>query len=145
MRILLVGAFACLFLSCNIKRHFDILKYKVDNKGHKLILKIPKGYVFTHVGWESLYDGYEYKDSSVLYITDRYNAGINRNNIKEAGLEAALFKAKMENDTVTFGGIDQNGLYWKYSALGVYGIGYKNVKQERKEEFDKIITDAHIK
>jgi hypothetical protein len=117
----------------------------MDNMGHKLVVKIPGGYRFTHVGWESLYDGYEYRDSSTIYVTDRYDAGINATNIKDAGLTDEFFAAKMENATVSFNGVDKKGLYWRYLVIGLYSIGYRDVKEARKAEFDKVIDNATIK
>lgn len=145
MRLFFFITSICLLLSCSINKNIKTAKYSVDNKGHKLVLQIPRGYAFTHVGWESLYDGYEYQDSTILYVTDGYDAAINDNNIKDADLTSKLFNAKMERDTITLNGVDKKGLYWRYTVLGLYGIGYRDVPKVKKALFDKVIDSARIK
>lgn len=113
--------------------------------GHNLVLKIPKGYHFSHIGWESISDVYKYSDSSFIEVTDNVNGGVNRNNIKDAGLELKLLKARLGKDTITLSGVDKKGLLWKYNLSGFYGINYKYVKPERKAIFDKVIDSARIK
>ena len=144
MLIFFMATLACLLLSCSANRNFKTVKYPTDIKGHKLILKIPKGYSSTHTLWEGLDDGFKYKDSSIIYVTSESNGGVNYNNIEVAGLKSKLFYAFLEKDTLILDGIDKNGLYWKNYLLGGYNIGYKNVKKERKDEFDKVISNAHV-
>jgi hypothetical protein len=144
MRYLLI-IFICVPLSCTLNKKFKTIKYSVDNVGHNFILKIPKGYRFSHIGWESISDVYRYSDSSFIEVTDDENGGVNYDNIKAAGLESKLLKARLGKDTITFSGVDKKGLFWKYNLSGFYGINYKYVKPEKKAIFDKVIDSSEIK
>ena len=146
MRIFFLITVACLWLSCSTSRKLKVVKYPMHEKGRKLTFKIPKGYSFSHVGWESTDDVYKYEDSSLIYFTDRRGGGVNHNNIKEAGKLDSLFYIQIsEEDTLILSGVDKRGLLWKNYAFKEYSIGYKNVKSHKKAEFDKVVNSIRIK
>ncbi len=51
----------------------------------------------------------------------------------------------MENDTLTLQGKDKFGRYWKNKKLKEISIGYLNVPESRKIDFDKAISSIKIK
>lgn len=134
------------FISCGVSKKLKTISYPTHYDGHKLIVRIPRGYSFLHVGWESTDDIYRYKDSSIIYFTDQMGGGINYENIKEAGKSDSLFYMQMEKEnTFILSGIDKKGLHWKNWSYGKYSIGYNNVSKQRKDEFDKVLQNIEIR
>ena len=88
-----------------------------------------------------------YSDSSVIYITDEKGTPtINYKNIDNDSIAIQKsFLASMENDTLTLQGKDKLGRYWKNKKLKEISIGYLNVPESRKADFDKAISSIKIK
>lgn len=88
-----------------------------------------------------------YSDSSLIYITDEQGTPtINYKNINNDSIAIQKsFLASMENDTLTLQGKDNLGRYWKNKKLKEISIGYLNVTESRKADFDKAILSIKIK
>lgn len=70
-------------LSCNAFKPYHEIVY--DTANQRIFLKVPKGFEFQKFDFETVKSyGYKYKDSSILYITDESNGGINYYNITAA-------------------------------------------------------------
>ncbi len=90
---------------------------------------------------------FSYSDSSMIYITDESGTPeLNYNNIdNDSTAIQKSFLASMENDTLTLQGKDKLGRFWKNKKLKSISIGYLNVPEARKSEFDKAISSIKIK
>lgn len=68
--------------------------------------------------------------------------------IAEKRFEGIKLKAKMtkelgkayQPETITLQGKMPNGLYWKDIRIGYLSIGYVNVPENKKREFDKALA-----
>src|ERR1700749_1873078 len=98
MKILTFSVFLSIFVSCGINRNFKTVKYPTNNLGKELTMRIPKGYAFIHVGWESTNDGYKYGDSSLVYVSDEKIGGGNHKNIEESEFKNKFFIAVIDQD-----------------------------------------------
>lgn len=109
---------------------------------------IPKGFnkEIIEAGQDTEYR-FLYSDSSLIYITDEKGTPIiNYKNIDSDSIAIQKsFLALMENDTLTLQGQDKSGKYWKNKKLKEISIGYLNVPENRKEDFDKAISSIKIK
>jgi hypothetical protein len=90
---------------------------------------------------------FSYSDLSMIYITDESSTPeLNYNNIdNDTTAIQKNFLASMENDTLTLEGKDKSGRFWKNKKLKNISIGYLNVPEVRKSEFDKAISSIKIK
>ena len=103
---------------------------------------------------------YVYPDSSKAYISDFASSLLNYSNIRSLGdsiankrFEGTELKAKImkqlgkeyKPETIILQGKMANGLYWKDMRIGYLSIGYVNVPESKKNEFDKVLTSFSIK
>lgn len=148
-------------VSCVSSQGITTIQYKRQKKdeGSKNVtysMVIPKDYkLITLVGGHSeLEKQYIYSDSAKVYISDFGNSMLNYNNILSLGdgiankrFEGLELKAKIAKDlgkeynseTLTLLGKTTNGLYWKDIRIGHLSIGYVNVPENRKSEFDRAL------
>lgn len=120
------------------------------------LMNVPSGFnLVTLVGGNrELEKQYVYSDSSKLYISDFRNSILNYDNIISLGIDLANkrfegIELKREIakelgkdfilDDLVLEGKASNGLYWKDIRKGYIYIGYVNVSEQRKEEFDKAL------
>lgn len=123
----------------------------------KYSMMIPSGYkLITLVGGhEELENQYTYSDSTKIYISDFGCSVLNYNNILLLGdsiankrFESLELKYKIAKelgkeykpDTLSLEGKAANGLYWKDMRIGYVSIGYVNVPENKKSEFDKALS-----
>ncbi len=123
----------------------------------KYSMMIPSGYkLITLVGGhEELENQYTYSDSTKIYISDFGCSILNYNNILLLGdiiankrfesLELTYKIAKelgneYKPETLLLEGKTVSGLYWKDIRIGYVSIGYVNVPENRKSEFDKALS-----
>lgn len=120
-------------------------------------MSVPKGYkLITLVGGHSeLEKQYVYSDSTKIYISDFGNSMLSYSNILSLGdsiankrFEGLELKAKIAKElgkeynpeTLILQGKAPNGLYWKDIRVGYLSIGYVNVPENRKMQFDKALS-----
>ena len=144
MRAYLIFIFAFLLFSCGLNKEFKTMKYPTSDAPHKLIVKLPKGYSSVKSLQEGIFQVFKYRDSSIVYITDVNVGGLNYDNVEDAGKLDSLFYVKYERGILLQKGVDKNGRYWANYFYKEYNIGYKNVTDTRKEEFDKLINDIYV-
>ena len=87
----------------------------------------------------------QYKDSSVIYILNDGLSGSRLNYENRYNNNIKAVNRKSNYDTLTFGGTQKNGNYWKESFLGEIVIGYANAKPTKKEEFEKSLLTLRKK
>lgn len=119
-------------------------------------MSIPKGYKLITLagGHNELEKQYVYSDSAKLYISDFRNSMLNYNNILSLGdsiankrFEGTELKAKIakelgqeyQPETITLQGQTATG-YWRDIRTGYVSVGYVNVPENRKSEFDKALS-----
>jgi hypothetical protein len=163
MKYLFFSFFAMIFLSCKITRRISLINYKIDynnEKPHKIetySMNIPRGYKLEFVIGESseIEQQYTYKDSSKMYITNSGGSSFTYNYIKKLGdtvaskrfesldLKKHLMKELGEVyivDTMILQGKTSDKLYWKDIRIDNISIGYADVPETRKAEFDKALN-----
>jgi len=123
----------------------------------KYSMMIPSGYkLITLVGGhDELENQYIYSDSTKIYISDFGYSVLNYNNILLLGnsiankrFESIELNYKIAKElgneykpeTLLLEGKTANGLYWKDIRIGYISIGYVNVSEKRKSEFDKALS-----
>jgi|GEM_PF-1816415 len=148
-------------VSCVSSQGITTIQYKRQKKdeGSKNVtysMVIPKDYkLITLVGGHrELEKQYIYSDSAKLYISDFGSGMLNYNNILSLGdsvankrFEGLELKAKIAKElgkeynpeTLTLLGKTPDGLYWKDVRVGTLSVGYVNVPENRKSEFDKAL------
>jgi hypothetical protein len=82
---------------------------------------------------------YTYSDSSIIYISD-FNINVNYNNLVKSNKYEKYFVAFLNGDTISLSGTTDNGLYWRNIRFKNVSIGYLNVKENHKLEFDKSLN-----
>lgn len=149
-------------VSCVSSQRITTIQYKRQktDEGSKNVtysMVIPKDYrLITLVGGHSeLEKQYIYSDSAKVYISDFGNSMLNYSNILSLGdsiankrFEGLELKAKIAKElgkeynpeTLTLLGKTTDGLYWKDVRVGHLSIGYVNVPENRKSEFDKALA-----
>ncbi|WP_062061809.1 hypothetical protein [Aquimarina longa] len=109
---------------------------------------IPKGFKkeIIEVGHNIEYH-FLYPDSSLIYITDEKGTPtVNYKNIDSDSIAIQKsFLASMENDTLTLQGKDKHGRYWKNKKLKEVSVGYFNVPENKKTDFEQAISSIKIK
>lgn len=145
--------------SCASSQWVTSIQYKrqkIDEKNTAYSMAIPKGYkLITLVGGHNeLEKQYVYSDSAKLYISDFRSSMLNYNNILSLGdstvnkrFEGTELKAKIAKElgqeykleTITLQGKTATG-YWKDIRTDYISIGYVNVPESRKDEFDKALS-----
>ena len=80
-----------------------------------------------------------YNDSSIVYIMNDAWGGsrLNYQNRYKSGI-LSINKAG-DSDTVTIGGMQENGKYWKEYFAGNIEVGYVNADDNRKNQFENSI------
>lgn len=149
-------------VSCASSQGITAIQYKrqkIDesSKNTTYSMMVPKGYKLTTLvgGHSELEKQYVYLDSTKIYISDFGNSMLNYNNILSLGdsiankrFEGLELKAKIAKElgkeynpeTLILQGKTPNGLYWKDVRVGYLSIGYVNVPENRKMEFDKALS-----
>lgn len=149
-------------VSCVSSQGITAIQYKRQKTDESLknttySMMVPKGYkLITLVGGHSeLEKQYVYSDSTKIYISDFGNSMLNYNNILSLDdsiankrFEGLELKAKIAKElgkeynpeTLILHGKTPHGLYWKDVRVGYLSIGYVNVPENRKMEFDKALS-----
>lgn len=149
--------------SCASSQGIAIIQYKRKNadeshlRNNTYYMALPKGFKpLTLVGGHNeLEKQYIYSDSSKIYISDFVISVSNYNNMRSMGdsithkrFESTQLKDKIARElgkeykpeTLTLQGKMANGLYWKDIRIGYLSIGYVNVSEKKKNEFDKALA-----
>jgi hypothetical protein len=149
--------------SCASSEGIVTIKYKRKNedesklRNYTYYMELPNGFkTLTLVGGhDELEKQYIYSDSSKIYISDFGSSGLNYSNIRSLGdsiakkrFEGTELKAKIAKqlgkkykpETLILQGKMANGLYWKDIRIGYLSIGYVNVSENKKSEFDKVLS-----
>lgn len=148
-------------MSCASSQEMTAIQYKrnkIEGSVKKGIysMTVPKGYKLVTLvgGHNELEKQYIYSDSSKVYISDFGSSILNYDNIVSLGdsiankrFEGLELKAKIAKelgkeyvpDTIVLQGKMANGLYWKDIRNGYLSIGYVNVPENRRSEFEKIL------
>lgn len=142
-----------LVASCSSQKELAKIKFKSfdveTQKGYVYRFFIPKGYEENNLkrSLESEEKQFVYSDTSMIYITNEEGTPItNYKNIDSDSIAIQRsFLALMENDTLTLQGQDKSGKYWKNKKLKEISIGYLNVPESRKADFDKAISSIKLK
>jgi len=134
-----------IIVSCKATQESSV-SYSTNSIKAKAIL--PKGFTkeIIEAGQNTEYR-FLYSDSSIIYITDEKGTPtINYKNIDNDSIAIQKsFLASMENDTLTLQGKNELGKYWKNKKLKEISIGYLNVSENRKADFDKAISSIKMK
>lgn len=134
-----------IIVSCKTTQESSI-SYSTNSIKAKAIL--PEGFTkeIIEAGQNTEYH-FLYSDSSIIYITDEKGTPtINYKNIDNDSIAIQKsFLASMENDTLTLQGKNELGKYWKNKKLKEISIGYLNVPESRKADFDKAISSIKMK
>ena len=125
----------------------------------KYKLKLPIGYKWNYItsgeGGHTYYK-YEYPDSVILYVAERYVITPNIDNIQNHASQKDLKRRfpgirqfLMTCDTITIEGIDKKNRYWKEVTYRLYNddyysFGYINVKSSDLDKFNKVIDETKI-
>ncbi|NJY61897.1 hypothetical protein HC174_03890 [Salinimicrobium sp. CDJ15-81-2] len=114
---------------------------------HSYVISVPRKYKLIKEDFNPEYKEiiYEYKDSIKFYITDDTFGGssLNGDNKLRSGI-TSISRTDL-NDTTKMGGVQQDGRYWKEYILGDVVVGYLNVPENRKEEFDLTLQSINRK
>lgn len=153
-------------VSCASSQGVTPIQYKRQKieaptvKSSTYSMSIPKGYkLITLVGGHNeLEKQYVYSDSAKLYISDFRSSMLNYDNILSLGdsiankrFEGTELKDEIANELgqeykpemITLQGKTATG-YWKDIRAGYISIGYVNVPESRKSEFDKALSSTLV-
>ena len=151
-------------VACASSQGITTIQYKRKNtdESNSYYIALPKGFKLVTLigGHNELEKQYVYSDSSKAYISEFGSSLLNYNNIKSLGdsvakkrFEGTELKAKIAKqlgkeykpETIILQGKTANGLYWKDMRIGYLSVGYVNVPENKKGEFDKTLTSFSIK
>lgn len=149
--------------SCKITKQTSLINYKIDYKNenpHKIedySMSIPSGYKLEFIVGEysEIEQQYTYKDSSKIYITNSGSSSFTYNYIKK--LDDSVVSKRFESlelrkhlmkelgkvytvDTIILQGLTSDNLYWKDIRIDNISIGYADVPENRKVEFDRALS-----
>lgn len=150
-------------ISCIASQRVVVVEFKkitskdLPPKSDKYSMSIPRGFkVRTLVGGHSeLERRYIYSDSAIIYISNFGNSELAYSNIRSLGdsisnmrLESIELKANIFHqlgkdynpETLVLHNKASNGLYWKDVRIGFLSIGYVNVSENHKNDFDKALS-----
>lgn len=175
MRIFFKGLFlvVALLTSC-ATTNTVLVRNKLERDGHtlKVKLSIPSNYVENYMTiitskYNDNVHHYIYGDSSEIYINNAITFAfpnydnIKRLNNKESELRlqnveliVAVNKSLAEKqlpllpvvpDFYELSGTDARGLYWKDIKKGNISVGYLNVPESQKQNFDNALKTLQIK
>lgn len=125
-----------LFTSCgNIKTTtFSTMTYKSKGIEEKFIIDIPNDYIKSYsLERESIIKKWVYKNDVYMYISSDITFKDSPN------VENWIKCSNVEKGIKCIEGKQDNGKYWKEIEKENLIIGYINVPENRKEEFDKAI------
>jgi hypothetical protein len=91
---------------------------------------------------------FEYQNKSTIYIsTDIYSGSrLNYENLYSIGIDTyAISRSETLMDTIKNSGTNKNKLYWLEFVLGDVVVGFVDVPEEQKEEFEKAILSLNKK
>ena len=120
-----------LLLSCCSYKNLSLVTYKT-----KYTLNILRGYELTKFSdYHGIKEYYAtYPDSSVVYLTAEKGGIANADKLSKYGSNISL--KMLIADTLTLHGIDKKGFYWREQKMADIIVGYYNVPEVRKREFD---------
>ncbi|MEO8235467.1 MAG: hypothetical protein ABI549_08650 [Flavobacterium sp.] len=136
MKKLLTISFAILFLSCGTtkKVYFKSDTFKSKGSLENFEIIIPRDYAnLSSSSQNYILKKWSYTDDSFIYISFDVSFADSPN--KENWMKCS----DAEKGIKCTDGIDFNGKHWKEIVSNDLVIGYKNVPNERKEEFDKAL------
>ncbi|WP_347160473.1 hypothetical protein [Pontibacter chitinilyticus] len=167
MKVLLIFMLALVTVSCVNSQGSTTIQYKNKSaekscRAGLYSMKIPKGFkLMTLVGGHDEKEKqYVYPDSAAIYVTNFRASTLNYNNIMTLGdsiaderLASTELKAEISRslgkeytpDTLVLHGITDKGLYWKDIKVGCISIGYTNVPEHRKSEFNKALDSFKLR
>lgn len=156
--ILLIGC-STAYKTETYKTETESFTASIYVKSFSYKLKLPKGYKWTYItsgeGGHTCYK-YEYPDSVILYVAERYVITPNNDNIRNHASKRDFMRrfpgfrqVLMTCDTITIKGKDKKNRYWKEVTYRLYNddyysFGYINVKESDLDKFNKVIDDAKI-
>lgn len=78
-----------------------------------------------------------YPDSSIIYITNDEGRGspLNFENLYNIGIQD--YHKQHLLDTLNYEGQQDDGRFWKVNVVGEIVVGYLNVIEEKKQQFDE--------
>lgn len=155
-------------VSCASSQKITTIQYtrkytgESNSKNIACYMAVPKEFKLVTLvgGHNELEKQYVYSDSSKVYISDFESSLLNYNNIRSLGdsiankcSEGTELKIKVakqlgkeyKSKTVILQGKTANGLYWKDMRIGYLSIGYVNVPENKKNEFDKALASFNTK
>ena len=136
---------------------------KVDDiaKNFKYTMTLPRGYknITLIGGHREIENQYVYPDSIKVYISDFPISILNYNNIHSLGDSIANIRSQSLDlnskiakvlgkeynpETLILEGKTRNGLYWKDVRVGYLSIGYVNVPEIKRLDFEKFLNSFKI-
>ncbi len=123
-----------------IRLNFENCTIAFDNY-NSVSLRVPSGYYKEKVFREGLCEyRFIYKDSSAYYISNDVWFGSNLNFPNREAIGHSAYAKERLNDTISIGGRQPNGLYWMESILGNITVGYINISDTQKRQFEKVLA-----
>ncbi len=105
-------------------------------------MSIPKGFTVDKEDYNPEFKEivYTYEDSAKIYISDNALSGSSLNGDNKLRQGITSIKRENLNDSIYMEGLQDNGKYWKENILNDIVVGYVNVPESRKNEFDVAIS-----
>lgn len=127
----------------------DFRNCELAEKNYNYIeVELPKGFKKKQTNIEGFCEyRFSYKDKSVIYITTNIYKGsrLNYGNLYKIGIDGYNHRKTYMSDTIKNNGKNSQNLYWLEHILGDIVVGYVDIPENRKEEFDKIILSIKRK
>jgi hypothetical protein len=147
---IIVFVILAIIFSCSAQKDFVKIKYQnnfLTNSKSKpfkkkvFVLKIPNKFAIIKEDYNPEYKEvvYKYSDSSIIYITDNNLSGSSLNGSNKLSIGIEIISKKL-NDTIELSGKQKDNKCWKESFFDEIVIGYLNVPENKKVEFDKAIA-----
>lgn len=127
----------------------DFRDCELAEKNYNYIeVELPKGFKKKQANIEGFCEyRFSYKDKSAIYITTNIYKGsrLNYGNLYKIGIDGYNHRKTYMSDTIKNNGKNSQNLYWLEHILGDIVVGYVDIPENRKEEFDKIILSIKRK
>lgn len=150
------------FFSCSSQDRLVKIEYCPSKESSMFYMELPPRYKIINVSSiEERERRFIYPDSSFIYISSFF-VSPNYYNIKALG--DSIYNYRFQNkilltelstmssnqqkllpDTFELSGISKNGLFWKDIYIGDVSIGYRDVPNKQKVEFDNFLRSLRIK
>ena len=103
---------------------------------------IPKGFTIDKEDFNPEYKEvvYNYPNSIKVYITDNTLGGSSLNGDNKLDKGITTIRRENMQDSIYMSGQQKDNKYWKENILNDIVVGYLNVPENRKEEFDKAMA-----